>query len=73
MLDLVLAAALQKVGESYQICVHIDLGVLNGIPNAGLGCEVDDLSRPVFGERLFHGAFIRQIGAYFGEPWGFPQ
>jgi hypothetical protein len=52
--DSVVAAAFQNVKEAHDVTLGINVGVVNGIAYAGLGCEVDDSVEVSLGEDLFN-------------------
>ncbi len=65
VLDPVVAAALQDVGEAGQVGVHIGHRVLDGVTDPGLGGEVDDPLRPVPRKGLGDGGSVVDVDAQF--------
>lgn len=61
MLYLVVAAAFENIGKADDIAVDIGVRVLQGIANAGLGSQVDDLVEFLGGEQCFHSDPVTDI------------
>lgn len=58
VLDAVVAAAFQDMQEAGDVAGDVDVGVLGGVADAGLGCEVYDALGFMLAEGGFHGNAI---------------
>ena len=67
MLHIIVATALKDVGKAHQIGVDIGVGVLQRIPHAGLGGQVNHPFRLLLPEQRFHSGPVGHILADLGE------
>ena len=61
MLHLVVAAAFENIGETDDIALDVSVRILQGIANAGLGGQVDDLVELLVGKQLVHAGTVGHV------------
>ena len=63
MLNRIVAAGFQDVVEADQVAFDIDIRMVDGVADTGLGGKVDDHGGLVFGKDLVNETFVRD-GAF---------
>jgi len=61
------AAALQEVGETNDVGLHVSHGVFQAVAHPGLGRHVHHMGELVVGEQRFHVLAIREVDLEEGE------
>lgn len=73
MLDTVVAAALKDVNEADEVGIHVGVRMIERVPDAGLGREVDDALRALAGEVIGHRRAVSDVELDEAEPHLFAQ
>src|ERR1700722_318841 len=67
MTAFIVPASLQNIGKALEVAVDVNLGMVDRITHAGLGCEMNHHREPMPGKQRSHGCAIRKIGGHETE------
>ncbi len=73
MLHLVVSAPFQNIQKSDNIGINVGLGIFNGITNASLSSQIDNMSELLRLEEIAHGLIILKIDVHMLEQRAFLQ